>query len=166
MDMKKIIKLSLLIPIILCLFTGCGNKEDFDSNKEKDVYSFKYNDLEITPGEVFDKQQYAGYNDYVELPSCAFEDTDRAYTYDHYEITTYTLNKEERILSIYFLDTEISTTEGVSISDSVNKMLDVYGNNYEKNDNLYTYKKEDTSINFIVENDIIVSIEYSYEIET
>ena len=164
--MKKIIKLSLLIPIILCLFTGCGNKEDFDSNKEKDVYSFKYNDLEITPGEVFDKQQYAGYNDYVELPSCAFEDTDRAYTYDHYEITTYTLNKEERILSVYFLDTEISTTEGVSISDSVNKMLDVYGNNYEKNDNLYTYKKEDTSINFIVENDIIVSIEYSYEIET
>ncbi len=164
--MKKIIKLSLLIPIILCLFTGCGNKEDFDSNKEKDVYSFKYNDLEITPGEVFDKQQYAGYNDYVELPSCAFEDTDRAYTYDHYEITTYTLNKEERILSIYFLDTEISTTEGVSISDSINKMLDVYGNNYEKNDNLYTYKKEDTSINFIVENDIIVSIEYSYEIET
>ena len=164
--MKKIIKISLLITLILCLFTGCGNKEVLDSNKEKDVYSFKYNDLKITPGEVFDKQQYAGYNDYVELPSCAFEDTDRAYTYEHYEITTYTLNKEERILSVYFLDTEISTTEGVSISDSVNKMLDVYGNNYEKNDNLYTYKKEDTLINFIVENDIIVSIEYSYDIES
>lgn len=164
--MKKIIKISLLITLILCLFTGCGNKEYSNSNKEKDVYSFKYNDLKITPGEVFDKEKYTGYSDYVELPSCAFEDTDRAYTYNHYEITTYTLNKEERILSVYFLDTEISTTEGVSISDSVNKMLDVYGNNYEKNDNLYTYKKEDTLINFIVENDIIVSIEYSYDIES
>ena len=40
-------------------------------------------------------------------------------------------------------------------------MLYVYGNNYKKNNNVYTYKLNNSSLLFIIDNGIIKGIEYS-----
>lgn len=45
-------------------------------------------------------------------------------------------------------------------------MVEKYSENYVKEDNLYTYTKGKTNLKFIVEDDIITSIEYSLVTET
>ena len=87
------------------------------------------------------------------------------YTYENYEITTYPDGEKERIYSNYFLNEEITTTEGVKVSDDFNKMKSTYGQQYENQGNQYTYKKGKTNLEFIVENDVITSIQYTYTAE-
>ena len=166
--MKKIGKILFVLLISLSLLTACGDKkQEVSDNKGDDeaVYSLKYNGMTMTPGELFSTDIFGDYLDYTELTTCAFEDMDRVYTYEHYEISTYTLNKEERILSVLFIDQEIATPEGVRQGDSIDSMLNAYGNDYQQFDNLYEYSRGKTLLDFIVENDVIVSIEYVYNTE-
>lgn len=159
--MKKINLFLLVISIFL--LTACGNKTITNKNEDvKETYSFVYNDIKMTPGELFSTEKMGNYLNEMELPTCAFEDTDRVYTYENYEISTYTLNNEERILSILITDPNTPTTEGIKQGDSYEKMLEVYGDNYQKLDNLYEYKKDNTLLDIIVENEIVISIEYVY----
>lgn len=46
----------------------------------------------------------------------------------------------------------------------MDKIVDVYGDNYEQLDTQYTYSKGLTQIKFIVEDNTITSIEYNYNI--
>ena len=87
---------------------------------------------------------------------------DKTYTYENYEITTYPDGDKDKIYTIYFLNAEAKTQEGVAVSDSLQKMLEIYGENYEIQGNQYTYTKGKTQLQFIVENDVITSIQYSY----
>ena len=103
-------------------------------------------------------------NDYYEVQSCAFDGMDKIYTFDNYEVHTYPDNGTDKVLSIYFLNDQVSTTEGVKIGDSLSSMLEVYGDGYEQLDTQYTYSKGLTQLRFIVENDVITSIEYNYNV--
>ena len=155
--MKKII-LSLILFISMILLVGCQNKNN-------EVFTFKYNDKVYNLGEVFSKEKYGKELKYSEVASCAFEGIDKTYTYDHYEVTTYPVDNADKVYVILFLDDEVATTEGIKITDSKDDMIKKYGNDYKQEGNLYTYKKDKTILNFIVENDVITSIEYNYEIE-
>ena len=44
-------------------------------------------------------------------------------------------------------------------------MTNVYGTDYETKDTLYIYTLGKTKLEFMVENDIITSIEYVYDVE-
>ena len=124
-------KSCLIILLFLCLFTitACKN-----NNKE---FIFKYQNKEYLLGEVFTKEKYGEPLTYSEVPSCAFDGIDKTYTYSHYEITTYPVDGKDKVYVIYFLDDEITTTEGVKISDSLDDMLEKYGKDYQKEGNLY-----------------------------
>ena len=67
--------------------------------------------------------------------------------------------------SKYFQDNEeveLETEEGIKISDTVDDMLEAYGDDYENPvENSYVYTKGDVNLTFIVENDVITSIEYT-----
>ena len=89
---------------------------------------------------------------------------DKIYTFDNYEVHTYPENNTDKVLSVYFLNDQISTTEGVKIGDSMDKMVETYGDGYEQLDTQYTYTKGLTQLKFIVENDVITSIEYNYNV--
>ena len=43
-------------------------------------------------------------------------------------------------------------------------MTKTYGEDFKKEDNLYTYTKGKTNLKFIIENDFITSIEYTYDV--
>lgn len=163
--MKKL-KIVFLIMLSLCVI-GCSDKE---SPKEKvddskAVYTFSYNEMDFVLGSEFSREKYGKETSYSEAPSCAFDGVDKTYTYEHYDVTTYPDGDIDRISSIYFQDDEIETLEGVAIGDSLQDMLNAYGNNYEKTENLYTYTLEKTHLNFIVENEIVTSIEYYLDVE-
>ena len=89
------------------------------------------------------------------------EGLDRIYKYENYEITTYERDGKERIQSIYLLNDMVKTEEDVKITDSYNKMIEKYSDNYVREENMYTYIQGKTALKFIIENNIITSIEYS-----
>lgn len=89
------------------------------------------------------------------------EGLDRIYKYENYEITTYARDGKERIQSIYLLNDMVKTEEDVKITDSYNKMIEKYSDNYVREENMYTYIQGKTALKFIIENNIITSIEYS-----
>ncbi len=163
--MKKFVSL-LLVLVLLVTLTGCGSKDSKSDGSKDGVFTFKYEDMTIALGEEFSRTKYGEELEYAETPTCAFEDMDRTYTYEHYSISTYTLDNKEKVLSIYFLDTDVKTPEGISLGDSFDKVKDTYGKKYKKDDNLYKYTKGKTNLEFIIENDAVTSIEYTYDAES
>lgn len=135
-----------------------------ESENTEDIYLFKDNDKEIPLGAEYSSLNLGDAKDYYEVQSCAFDGMDKIYTFDNYEIHTYPDNGTDKVLSIYFLNDQVSTTEGVKIGDSLDKMTEVYGTDYEQLDTQYTYTKGLTQIRFIVEDGSITSIEYNYNV--
>ena len=129
---------------------------------QEEGFSFSYNGMDFEPGKEFSREKFGQELSYSEIESCAFEGLDKTYTYEHYEITSCPEAGKENIYSIYFLDESVSTKEGVSLGDSYDKMIQTYSDNFKNQDNQYTYSKGKTSIDFIVENGVITSIQYNY----
>ena len=154
------------VEIFLTLQNSNNNSNNIDqsakSENQEDVYAFADGGKEIILGEEFSKEKLGEEEAYSEIASCAFEGLDKTYTYTDYEITTFPDGKKDRIYSIYFLDTEVATKEGVKVSDSIDDMINAYGEDYEKQGNQYTYTKGKTNLEFIIENDVITSIQYTY----
>ena len=127
---------------------------------EEGVFSFLYEGVTLIPGEVFDQSMPGKCLGVSEVPSCAFEGNDRVYNYETFELTAYIEGEEERIYSIYFLDPNLSTTEGLCMGDTVDDMKTLYGEDYEKDGTAYEYTRGDTVLTIITQNDVVVSIEY------
>ena len=143
-----------------------GNKtsQEASNTETQDIYCFEDNGKKITLGAEYSSLNLGEEKDYYEVQSCAFNGMDKIYTFDNYEVHTYPENSTDKVLSVYFLNNQISTTEGVKIGDSMDKMVETYGDGYEQLDTQYTYTKGLTQLKFIVENDVITSIEYNYNV--
>ena len=133
-----------------------------EAESSEDVYVFDDNGKKLTLGAEYSSLDLGEPNDYYEVQSCAFDGMDKIYTYDHYEIRTYPDGETDKVASIYFLDEQVQTQEGVKIGDSFETMVEKYGENYENLDAKYIYTKEKTQINFIITDNAITSIEYTY----
>ena len=155
---KRYLGISLLI-IVLIFTSACGKEE---KKEQPEKFELKYNNIAFELGGLFTKDKYGEELDYAEMQSCAFDGLDKTYTYEHYEIATYPKEDKDYISSIYFLDPEITTTEGLAIDDSKDKMIEVYGKDYKEEDGRYIYTKGKTQLIFIIQNDKITSIEYIY----
>ncbi len=163
--MKK--KFIFLFILLTCLIlTGCNdNNKKSETSTVDNVYSFTDNGHDFILGKVFDEKELGESSSYSETVSCASQGTDKTYTYPHFEVKTYNDGENDRILSIYLIDDEVKTKEGIKITDSFSDMTNVYGTDYETKDTLYIYTLGKTKLEFMVENDIITSIEYVYDIE-
>ena len=157
---------------------GSQSDAEKDSNKENEViqesetlnrraqkeeegaFSFLYEGVTLTPGEVFDQSVLGKYSKVSEVPSCAFDGNDKVYNYEMFELTAYIDEKEERIYSIYFIDPNLPTTEGLRKGDTVDDMKSLYGEDYEMVGTSYDYTRGDTVLSIITQNDVVVSIEY------
>lgn len=133
------------------------------SQKEEGLFSFAYEGANLVPGESVDHSSLPKYTNVAEVPSCAFGGNDNVYNFKVFELTTHVDGDEECIYSIYFTDPNLSTTEGLRLGDTVDDMISLYGEGYEAEENVYAYKRGETSLNMITKNDIVVSIEYRLE---
>lgn len=143
-------------------------EDNMDASQEaentEDVYVFDDNGKKLTLGVEYSSLNLGEPADYYEVQSCAFDGMDKIYTFDNYEVHTYPDNDTDKVLSVYFLNDQVSTTEGVKIGDSMDKMVETYGDGYEQLETQYTYTKGLTQLKFIVENNVITSIEYNYNV--
>lgn len=101
------------------------------------------------------------YKSVFEAPSCAGEGMSYLYTYASYEIETYPSAEGENLIGYIVLkDDTVATREGVDLSMTREDVIRVYGEDYQEAPNAITYEKNGTKLNFILEGDAIVSIEY------
>lgn len=95
-----------------------------------------------------------------EQPSCAAQGTAYLYSYSGFYINTYPDGDSNYIEYILFRDDTVSTPEGVDMSQTKEDIIAVYGEEYTEDNNRITYEKGNMTLNFILEGDNIVSIEY------
>lgn len=144
----------ILILIISILFLcGCNSKE-------KTIYEYyvTVDDVDIKVDVLFEYLRVS-LNNYNDIKFTADSDN-IVYSYNDIEIETYISDNIEKVKSFWFTTDKYNTNEGVRIGDSVDKMIYVYGDNYNYNNDVYVYKLNNSSLSFIVENGIIKGIEY------
>lgn len=139
---------------------GAETADQENSREGKGVFSFMYEGIRLVPGEVVDHSALPECTDVAEVPSCAFGGNDKVYNYKMFELTAYLDGDEERVYSIYFMDPNLSTPEGLCLGDSVDDMKALYGEDYETEGTACIYTRGETMLTVIVRNDVVVSIEY------
>ncbi len=174
--MKKLTLLLLCAALLIC-FAACGeapettapqqetpapseSADKVDSTPvQEEVFSFRDGDAVITPGTPFDPSVLPETQETYSIPSCAFEGTDNVYNYGSYEIIAYNEGDGEVVYSIYFIDANLTTAEGLAIGDEAAKVTQLYGEG-TVNGTEITYQKGNTLLVVITENDCVASIEY------
>ena len=148
--MKKIVSVMLLCVLFIC---ACGKKQD-------DFY-LELNGKKLELNKEFSVESYGQYNDSFESQSCAFGNRDVIYFYDGIEIETYGDDNSKLIVySIKITSEELKNSEGIGLYDEISNAIKAYGEDYEKDDNRYTFIRNNTSLVFITQNEIITRMEY------
>lgn len=125
-----------------------------------DVYSFLLGDAELVPGTAFDPSVLPEAASVSQVPSCAIEGTDNVYNYGTVEVTAFADGNGETIYSVYVLDANTPTPEGLHLGDNKSTVESIYGTEYTENGTELTYQRGNTLLVLILENNCVASIEY------
>lgn len=169
--MKKMIRcaFAMVLALSLLALAGCGKNNTNNGGKDEggkddaaSAFTFTSGDVTIAmnaPAEEVVEALGDPIN-YFESPSCAFQGTDRFYTYDGFQINTYPLNDKDYISSVMFTSDAVATPEGLEIGGSKEDMIAAYGEDYTEETGQFTYTKGDSKLVILIESDLITSIEY------
>lgn len=127
-------------------------------------FTFVYEGVNLTPGTAFDASVLPEADSIYEVPSCALEGTDNVYNYGSFELTAFDEGYGEDIYSIYFIDPNLTTPEGLALGDDVAKVVELYGEDYVQDGNAYVYTRESTILSVIAQDGVVTSIEYRMDI--
>lgn len=130
------------------------------SSAEEGVCSFTFEGVELVPGAPFDPSVLPEAVGVYQIPSCAIEGTDNVYSYDTLEITAYDDGTGEVIYSIYLIDPNLSTDEGLYMGDDLARVTELYGTDYTENDGELVFTKGATSLRLLMDGETVISIEY------
>ena len=184
MIMKKMLSLTLIL-LLLAGLTACTDKQpapqettpltettptpevtDAETEPEKapevqteDVFSFTLNGIRLVPGAAFDKSAMPEESGKFEVPSCAIEGTDTVYNYGVIEVTVFDDGTTPLIYSIYLMDANTPTTEGLYMGDDVATAESIYGTDYTENGTEMVYERGNTELHLLTQNGYITTIE-------
>ena len=128
---------------------------------EVEFYAFEAEGVQLVPGAAFDADALPEASSVYTVPSCALEGTDNVYNYDDaFEVTAFDEGDGEFIYSVYILDPNVTTPEGLALGDSKDSVVALYGAGYQDNGNEYVYQAGDTILDIIFQGDSVASIEY------
>lgn len=127
---------------------------------ETKTFAFTFEGVQLIPGAVFDASALPQAAGVSQVPSCAFEGTDNAYNYETFELTAYNDGSGEVIYSIYLLDPNTPTDEGLYLGDDFAQATMFYGDEYEENGTQITYTRGTTQLILILQDNVVTSIEY------
>ncbi len=177
---KKLLAITFLAVGGAISLTGCGSDEeattennntaevsedtesDTEESDSKNGYAFVVNGVEIYTDMDMDSiaDSLGEAKSVYEAESCAGEGTSYIYSYGSYEIETYPDGEQNLIGFITLKDDTVATAEGIDLSSTRDDIINAYGDDYEESAGSLTYTNGNMKINFIFENDDIISIEY------
>ena len=189
--MKKIICLMLAAVLAAGMLTACGSTGNSESSQttqeaqttaaapaadtadtedttasaqEAGRYTFVYKgisiDMKAESAPICEALGEA--KSYTEETSCAFDGLDKNYVYPSFIMTTYPDGDKDRVNSITLQDDTVSTTEGISIGDSREKVEEVYGSESFNGINAYIMKDQEAQLTIILgDADTVYSIQYT-----
>ena len=177
--MRKMIAMLALLVLMLAL-VACGSEAEAEAlvitraaeetlaaeeemavaDEAKAEYSFRAEGVELIPGAAFDPAVLPEAASVYVVPSCAIEGTDNVYNYEAFEITAYDDGTGEVIYSVYIIDPNMTTPEGLALGDSLERVLELYGEDYQVNGMAYDFYGNETMLSIIVQNEAVASIEY------
>ena len=96
---------------------------------------------------------------YFEAASCAFEGLDKTYTYSGFTIITRP-EEADLVTSILLTDDSTATPEGIYIGSPAESVTAAYGAADKQADTLLSYTRGGTTLNFILNDGVVISIEY------
>lgn len=191
--MKNCVALMLALVMVLCL-TACGGSEaapettaapqpqetaaapaeteapvqeetEAPATASNDPYSITLEGVTLTPGQVYNASALPEPVSVYQVPSCAIEGTDNVYSFDAFEVTAFDDGKNEIIYSVVLIDPNVATDEGLMLGDKVEKVVELYGENYVENGTAMVYTGGDTKLSIIVQNGYVVDIEFGWIVE-
>ena len=186
--MKKLIAV-LLSVMLLCALTACGEPAQPATTTEAVVdttaqvaddttaaaettaavqdavegFSFTFEGVELIPGQSFDASALPTPQSVYQVPSCAIEGTDNVYNYGTIEVTAFNDGTGEVIYSVYIVDANTPTNEGLYIGDTVDHVIAAYGEDYTRENGQITYQKGDTLLIMILDGDYVLSIDFRWD---
>lgn len=125
-----------------------------------DFAVFQVDGYPLEVGTELDLSKLPEANSVYQVPSCAIEGTDNVYRYDSFEITAYDDGTCEQIYSVYFVTPDAATPEGLTLGESLDRVLELYGEKYEQDGTAFYYYSGDAMLCILVQNDVVISIEY------
>jgi hypothetical protein len=129
-----------------------------------DVFSFTYQGVTLVPGNAFDSAALPEAESVYQVPSCAIEGTDNVYSYGDIEVTAFNDGNGEVIYSVYIVDANTPTAEGLYIGDTLDQVIAVYGEDYTQENSQVTYQKGDTLLVIILDGDYVASIDFRWAV--
>ena len=160
--MKKIIALMLAL-LMMASLTACGGNAATPAEDVRPVessYSFMFWDVELEMGAPFDPGMLPEETVVEKVPSHTMVGTDNVYNYEVIELTTFNDGTGEVIYSLCMLDPNTPTTEGLHLGDSLEQLEALYGTDYTANGTELVFRKGNALLICIVEDEVIISIEY------
>ncbi len=127
---------------------------------DEGAYSLTFEGVELVPGAPFDPAVLPEAAGIFEVPSCAIEGTDNVYNYNTMEVTAYDDGTGEVIYSIYLVDPNLSTDEGLYMGDDLARVTELYGTDYAEGEGELVFTKGATTLRLIMDGETVISIEY------
>ena len=173
---KKLLALALAVGLTLSL-TACGGGNDAPAGSENtapqasapaaggntaDTFVFTTADgkeVAVNDNMADVLAELGQEQSYFEAESCAFEGLDKTYTYPGFVITTRPDGEEDYVNSIRLTDDTVATGEGVYIGSSEADVTAAYGEG-GGSEGALSYTAGDVTLNFILEDGVVTSIEY------
>ncbi|MCD8379736.1 MAG: hypothetical protein LUC95_05370 [Lachnospiraceae bacterium] len=134
--------------------------QEADAVDESEPLYFEYEGVVILPGEALAASVLPPADSVYTVASCAIEGDDNVYNYTMFEVTAFDDGSGEVVYSIYFIDPNITTPQGLALGDSLSRVEELYGTNYVEDGTAVVYTREGTQLSIILQNEIVVSIEY------
>lgn len=136
-----------------------------EAQTAEEAFSFTFEDVELIPGQIFDASALPEPASLYQVPSCAIDGTDNVYNFGTIEVTAFHDGTREIIYSVYIIDANTPTAEGLYIGDTLDMVVSAYGEDYMKEGNQVTYQKGDTLLIVILDGDYVRSIDFRWVVE-
>lgn len=122
--------------------------------------AFLFQDTLVTPGMALPREVEAAAITQNQVSTCVGSGMETVYQYEGFDITVHNNSTSDPVYSIYFLTSEVSTTEGLSIGDSTEKAREMYGEPDTQGGFTWIYSDGTTDLILLVADDAVAGIEY------
>lgn len=135
-------------------------KDEAVNPEDKGAFSYTFQNVTVTPGAEFIQDEMPAADSTFEIESCAGQGVDTVYSYTEAEVTVFDDGDKGAIYSIYLLDPNTATPEGLYLGDEKSQAVTLYGADYAEEDTELVYTKGNTQLRIMVEDDAVTAIEY------